>query len=53
MSYGLSEAEIARLKKFDERRAKALVQGVARKLKYVSLEVALITRPVPASRRGV
>jgi DNA-binding CsgD family transcriptional regulator len=53
MSHGLSEAEIARLKKFDERRAKALVQGVARKLKYVSLEVALATGPIPATRRGV
>jgi len=53
MSYGLSEAEIARLKKFDERRARALVQGVARKLKYVSLEVALAMGPVQATRRGV
>jgi DNA-binding CsgD family transcriptional regulator len=53
MSHGLSEAEIGRLKRLDEKRAKALVQGVARKLKYLSLEVALAATPPPMTRRGV
>ena len=49
LSYGLSESEIARLIKTDERRTRTLVDGVARKLKLVSLEVALSFSDAPPS----
>jgi DNA-binding CsgD family transcriptional regulator len=51
LSYGLSESEIARAIKVSERRAKVLVDGVARKLKIVSLEVALAMPEVLPRRR--
>ena len=52
LSCGLSEPEIARAIKMDERRAKALVDGVARKLKIVSLEVALSFTETPVRHRA-
>ncbi len=51
LSYGLSEAEIARAIKIDERRTKALVEAVARKLKLVGMEVALSFNIPPIRRR--
>jgi DNA-binding CsgD family transcriptional regulator len=53
LSYGLSEAEIARAIRFDERRTRALVDGVTRKLKLVTTdEMALSLVDRPARRRG-
>ena len=51
LSYGLSEAEIARAIKTDERRTKVLVEAVARKLKLVDMEVALAFNTPPMRRR--
>ncbi len=51
LSYGLSESEIARALKVPERRAKIIADDVARKLRIVSLEVALSFPEVPARRR--
>lgn len=51
LSYGLSEPEIARAIKVPERRAKVIVDEVARKLRIVSLEVALAFPEVPVRRR--
>jgi DNA-binding CsgD family transcriptional regulator len=51
LSYGLSEPEIARAIKVPERRARVIVDGVARKLRIVSLEVALSFPEAPARRR--
>ncbi len=53
LSYGLSEPEIARAIKVPERRARVLADGVVRKLRIVSLEVALSFPEVPARRREV
>jgi len=50
LSYGLSEPEIARAIKVPERRARVLADGVVRKLRIVSLEVALSFPEVPARR---
>ena len=51
LSYGLSEPEIARALKIHERRARAHVDEVVRRLKVVSLEVALAFPEVPVRRR--
>jgi DNA-binding CsgD family transcriptional regulator len=51
LSYGLSEPEIARALKVSERRAKVIVDDVARKLRIVSLEVVLSFPDVPLRRR--
>lgn len=51
LSCGLSESEVARALKISERRAKVLVDEVARRLRIVSLEVALSFPEVPARRR--
>jgi DNA-binding CsgD family transcriptional regulator len=51
LSYGLSESEIARAIKVPERKAKIIADDVARKLRIVSLEVALAFPEVPARRR--
>ena len=51
LSYGLSEPEIARAIRIPERRARVIVDEVARKLRIVSLEVALSFPEVPARRR--
>ena len=51
LSHGLSEPEIARALKIPERRARVLVDGVARKLRIVSLEVALAFPEVTVRRR--
>jgi DNA-binding CsgD family transcriptional regulator len=51
LSYGLSEPEIARALKVSERRAKVVVDNVARKLRIVSLEVVLSFPDVPLRRR--
>src|SRR5713226_5356135 len=51
LSYGLSDPEIARALKIHERRAKVLVDEVARKLRIVNLEVALSLPEVPGRRR--
>jgi DNA-binding CsgD family transcriptional regulator len=51
LSYGLSEPEIARALKIHERRARAHVDEVVRRLKIVSLEVALAFPEVPVRRR--
>jgi DNA-binding CsgD family transcriptional regulator len=51
LSYGLSEPEIARAIKLPERRARAIVEDVARKLRIVSLEVALSFPELPLRRR--
>src|SRR5229473_7008719 len=53
LSYGLSESEIARAIKVPERKAKIIADDVARKLRIVSLEVALAFPEVPARRRGL
>ncbi|SRR6266851_248942 len=53
LSYGLSEPEIARAIKVPELRARVLADGVVRKLRIVSLEVALSFPEVPARRREV
>jgi len=50
LSYGLSEAEIARAIRFDEHRTRALVDGVTRKLKLVTTDkmaLSLVGRPEP------
>ncbi len=51
LSYGLSEPEIARAIKVPERRARTIADEVARKLRIVSLEVALSFPEVPARHR--
>jgi DNA-binding CsgD family transcriptional regulator len=51
LSYGLSEPEIARAMKVPERRARSIVDDVVRKLRGVSLEVALAFQEAPARRR--
>jgi DNA-binding CsgD family transcriptional regulator len=51
LSYGLSESEIARAIKVPERKAKIIADDVARKLRIVSLEVALALPEVPGRRR--
>ncbi|HSS92489.1 MAG TPA: GAF domain-containing protein [Candidatus Dormibacteraeota bacterium] len=51
LSYGLSEPEIARALKVSERRARVIVDDVARKLRIVSLEVMLSFPDVPLRRR--
>jgi DNA-binding CsgD family transcriptional regulator len=51
LSYGLSEQEIARALKVSERRARVIVDDVARKLRIVSLEVMLSFPDVPLRRR--
>jgi DNA-binding CsgD family transcriptional regulator len=51
LSYGLSEPEIARALKISERRARVHVDEVVRRLKIVSLEVALAFPEVPVRRR--
>ena len=51
LSYGLSEPEIARAVKVPERRARTISDEVARKLRIVSLEVALSFPEVPARHR--
>src|ERR1700730_10453496 len=51
LSYGLSEPEIARAIKLPERRARAIVEDGARKLRIVSLEVALSFPELPLRRR--
>ena len=51
LSYGLSETEIARAIKVPERRARAIVDDVARKLRIVSLEVALSFPEIPERRQ--
>src|SRR6267143_1224456 len=51
LSYGLSEAEIAKAMKIPERRARALADEVARKLRIVSLEVVLSFPELPVRRR--
>jgi len=51
LSYGLSEAEIAKAMKIPERRAKVLADEVARKLRIVSLEVVLSFPEIPVRRR--
>ena len=56
LSYGLSEPEIARAIRFDDRRTRALVDGVTRKLKLVStddMELAMVERPVRRQRFGL
>ena len=53
LSYGLSESEIARAIKVSERRARTIAEDVARKLRIVSLEVALSLPEVPGRRREV
>jgi DNA-binding CsgD family transcriptional regulator len=56
LSYGLSEPEIARAIRFDDRRTHALVDGVIRKLKLVTtddMELALVERPVRRQRFGL
>jgi DNA-binding CsgD family transcriptional regulator len=53
LSYGLSEPEIARAIKVPERRARMIADEVARKLRIVSLEVALSFPEVPARHREV
>ena len=56
LSYGLSEPEIARAIRFDDRRTRALVDGVTRKLKLVStddMELAMVERPVRRRRFGL
>jgi DNA-binding CsgD family transcriptional regulator len=50
ISYGLSESEIARAIKVPERRAKVIVEEVARKLRIASLQVGL-SFPEPPERR--
>jgi DNA-binding CsgD family transcriptional regulator len=51
LSHGLSEPEIARALKIHERRARTHIDEVVRRLKIVSLEVALAFPEVPARRR--
>ena len=51
LSYGLSEAEIAKAMKIPERRARVLADEVARKLRIVSLEVVLSFPEIPVRRR--
>lgn len=53
LSYGLSEPEIARAIKVSERRARIIVEDVARKLRIVSLEVALALPEGRGRRREV
>jgi DNA-binding CsgD family transcriptional regulator len=53
LGYGLSEQEIARAIKVPERRARVIVDDVARKLRIVSLQVTLSFPEVPARRREV
>jgi DNA-binding CsgD family transcriptional regulator len=48
LSYGLSDLEIARAIRFDDHRTRALVDGVARKLKLVTTDdmvLSLVDRP--------
>jgi hypothetical protein len=51
MSYGLSEPEIARAIKVPEHRARLIADEVARKLRIVSLGMALSFPELPARRR--
>ena len=56
LSYGLSEAEIARAIRFDDHRTRALVDGVTRKLKLVTtddMELSLVDRPARRQRFGL
>src|SRR5580693_6136136 len=53
LSYGLSEPEIAKVIKQDERRARVLVDAVAKKLKAVTADNTALSFSVrPARRRG-
>jgi DNA-binding CsgD family transcriptional regulator len=56
LSYGLSEAEIARAIRFDHHRTRALVDGVTHKLKLVTtdnMELSLVDRPTRRQRFGL